>query len=35
VSDSAEVTGLREHADLLLEGPEGVVDFLHQLADQL
>jgi trehalose 6-phosphate phosphatase len=35
VSDSPEVTGLREHADLLLDGPEGVVDFLHQLADQL
>jgi trehalose 6-phosphate phosphatase len=35
VSDSAEVSGLREHADLLLPGPEGVVAFLHQLADEL
>ena len=35
VSDSAEVTGVREHADLLLDGPAGVVDFLHELADKL
>ena len=35
VSDSAEVSGLREHADLLVPGPEGVVRFLHQLADEL
>lgn len=35
VSDSPEVTGLREHADLLLDGPAGVVEFLHQLAAEL
>jgi trehalose 6-phosphate phosphatase len=35
VSDAPEVTGLRDQADLLLAGPEGVVDFLHQLAAQL
>jgi trehalose 6-phosphate phosphatase len=35
VSDAPEVTGLREVADLLVDGPEGVVEFLHQLADQL
>jgi trehalose 6-phosphate phosphatase len=35
VSDAPEVTGLREHADLLLDGPEGVVDFLRQLVEQL
>jgi trehalose 6-phosphate phosphatase len=35
VSDAPEVTGVREHADLLLDGPEGVVEFLHQLADRL
>jgi trehalose 6-phosphate phosphatase len=32
VSDSAEVTGLRERADLLLDGPLAVVDFLRELA---
>ncbi len=32
VSDSAEVTGLREVADLILDGPDGVVAFLGQLA---
>jgi trehalose 6-phosphate phosphatase len=35
VSDSHEVTGLRERADLLLDGPPGVVDFLHRLAKEL
>jgi trehalose 6-phosphate phosphatase len=35
VSDSAEVTGLRERADLLLDGPPAVVAFLHDLAGQL
>ncbi len=35
VSDSHEVEGLREHADLVLDGPPGVVAFLHQLADAL
>ena len=33
VSDSHEVEGLREYADLLLPGPDGVVAFLHQLAE--
>jgi trehalose 6-phosphate phosphatase len=32
VSDSAEVTGLREVADLIVDGPDGVVAFLGQLA---
>jgi trehalose 6-phosphate phosphatase len=35
VSDSAEVTGLRERADLLLDGPPAVVSFLRDLAEQL
>jgi trehalose 6-phosphate phosphatase len=35
VSDAPEVTGVREQADLLVDGPAGVVKFLHQLADQL
>jgi trehalose 6-phosphate phosphatase len=35
VSDAPEVTGVREQADLLVDGPAGVVEFLHQLADQL
>jgi trehalose 6-phosphate phosphatase len=35
VSDSPEVTGLREQADLLLHGPEGVVEFLHELVERL
>ena len=35
VSDSAEVTGLREVADLVLDGPDGVVSFLRQLAAAL
>ena len=35
VSDASEVTGLRQQADLLVDGPEGVVDFLHQLVEQL
>jgi trehalose 6-phosphate phosphatase len=35
VSDSAEVTGLRERADLLLDGPPAVVAFLRQLAARL
>jgi trehalose 6-phosphate phosphatase len=35
VSDAPEVSGLREQADLLVDGPAGVVEFLHQLADQL
>ncbi len=35
VSDSQEVSGLREQADLILPGPGGVVTFLHALADQL
>ncbi len=35
VSDSAEVTGLRERADLLLDGPPAVVTFLRQLAERL
>ena len=35
VSDSAEVTGLREVADLILDGPDGVVAFLQRLAGAL
>jgi trehalose 6-phosphate phosphatase len=35
VSDSSEVTGLRERADLLLDGPPAVVSFLRSLAEQL
>lgn len=35
VSDSPEVSGLREHADLVLSGPDAVVVFLHQLAERL
>ncbi len=35
VSDSAEVTGLRERADLLLDGPPAVVAFLRELAERL
>ncbi|HEX4017280.1 MAG TPA: trehalose-phosphatase [Frankiaceae bacterium] len=35
VSDSAEVTGLRERADLLLDGPPAVVAFLRELAARL
>jgi trehalose 6-phosphate phosphatase len=35
VSDSAEVTGLRERADLLLDGPPAVVSFLRGLAEHL
>ncbi len=35
VSDSPEVTGLREQADLVLAGPDAVVDFLHALAGRL
>jgi trehalose 6-phosphate phosphatase len=35
VSDSAEVTGLRERADLLVDGPPGVVSFLRGLAEKL
>lgn len=35
VSDSPEVTGLREQADLVLPGPDGVVAFLHALAERL
>jgi trehalose 6-phosphate phosphatase len=35
VSDSPEVTGLREVADLVLPGPGGVIAFLHQLAEAL
>lgn len=32
VSDSSEVTGLREVADLIVDGPDGVVAFLNQLV---
>ncbi len=35
VSDSTEVTGLRERADLLLDGPPAVVSFLRGLAELL
>lgn len=35
VSDSTEVTGLRERADLLLDGPAAVVTFLRELAERL
>jgi trehalose 6-phosphate phosphatase len=35
VSDSPEVTGLRERADLLLDGPPAVVAFLRGLAERL
>jgi trehalose 6-phosphate phosphatase len=35
VSDSSEVVGLRERADLLLDGPPAVVTFLENLARQL
>ncbi len=35
VSDSSEVTGLRERADLLLDGPPAVVSFLRELAQSL
>lgn len=35
VSDSAEVTGLREVADLILDGPDGVVTFLRRLVKAL
>ena len=35
VSDSAEETGLRERADLLLDGPPAVVAFLRGLAEHL
>jgi trehalose 6-phosphate phosphatase len=35
VSDSPEVSGLREHADLVLPGPGAVVAFLRQLAEAL
>ena len=31
-SGSAEVTGLAEHADLMVDGPAGVVDLLNALA---
>jgi trehalose 6-phosphate phosphatase len=34
-SDSAEVSGVREHADLVLPGPEGVVAFLRRLAEAM
>jgi trehalose 6-phosphate phosphatase len=35
VSDSAEVEGVREHADLVLAGPPGVIAFLRKLVAQL
>jgi trehalose 6-phosphate phosphatase len=35
VSDSTEVVGLRERADLLLDGPPAVVSFLHELAEAM
>ena len=35
VSDSPEVSGLREKADLVLPGPDAIVDFLRALIDQL
>jgi trehalose 6-phosphate phosphatase len=35
VSDSTEVVGLRERADLLLDGPPAVVSFLRRLAEAL
>jgi trehalose 6-phosphate phosphatase len=35
VSDSSEVVGLRERADLLLDGPAAVVTFLRTLAERL
>jgi trehalose 6-phosphate phosphatase len=35
VSDSSEVVGLRERADLLLDGPPAVVSFLRELAEAL
>jgi trehalose 6-phosphate phosphatase len=31
-SDSAEVSGLRDRADLVVDGPEGIVDFFAALA---
>ncbi|MBL1110221.1 trehalose-phosphatase [Streptomyces sp. 5-8] len=34
-SGSTEVTELAQRADLVVDGPEGVVDLLRQLADQL
>jgi trehalose 6-phosphate phosphatase len=34
-SDSPEVTALRERADLVVDGPGGVVTLLQQLADEI
>jgi len=34
-SDSPEVTALRERADVVVDGPSGVVTLLEQLADEL
>jgi trehalose 6-phosphate phosphatase len=35
VSDSAEVQGVREHADLVLPGPTGMIAFLQDLVRRL